>query len=315
MALKLDTRKYLETKYEELAKQVDMLGGKPKLGTILVGDRADSAIYVKNKEKALEKGHMESETFSLADGVPVDAIATLIKQLNENKDINGILLQLPLNREFYSKTDEDYLINLINPLKDVDGLTMINQGKLFNNYNPDTYLQPCTPSGIIDFLDALDKFDLSFKARALVFGRSNLLGKPLAQMLMAKGFTVTTIHSKSNLTPDQAIELYKPHHIFLCTGQKNLISAMDLMKHSIKTQNTCGTNNYSLIETIVDAGISRDEKGIRGDFRKEDYDLLDERDEFYKVGYTPVPNGVGPLTTYSLAANTLKAYILQKEIK
>lgn len=314
MATKLDIKSYLDKKYEELANKADMLEEKPKLATILVGDRADSAIYVKNKEKALNKAHMQSETFEITDGTNVKQIAALIEWLNADKSINGILLQLPLNREYYSKDDENYLINLIDPLKDVDGLTMVNQGKLFNSCNPNTYLQPCTPSGIIEYLKELDIFDTTGD-RALVFGRSNLLGKPLAQMLMDKGMTVTTIHSKSGLTAARAIEEYKPHHIFLCTGQKNLVTAMDLMRHSKKVNNSVGPNMYSLIRTIIDAGISRDKNGIRGDFRKEDYSLLEEREEFTSVNYTTVPGGVGPLTTYSLASNTLKAYILQKEVK
>lgn len=311
MATKLDIKSYLDKKYEELANKVDILEGKPKLATILVGDRADSAIYVKNKEKALTRAHMTSETFTMADGVPIEAIATLIIELNKNKDINGILLQLPLNREFYSKDDENYLINLIDPLKDVDGLTMVNQGKLFNSCNPNTYLQPCTPSGIIEYLSELDIFDITGD-RALVFGRSNLLGKPLAQMLMDRGMTVTNIHSKSGLKAHKAIEMFKPKYIFLCTGQKNLVTAMDLMSHKKELDNGL---SYALVNIIIDAGISRDENGIRGDFRKEDYSLLEEREEFAFVSYTTVPGGVGPLTTYSLAANTLKAYILQKEVK
>lgn len=315
MATRLDIKGYLNIKYLELAEKVDMLEEKPKLATILVGDRADSAIYVKNKEKALNRAHMTSETFTITDGVPVDAIATLIMELNKNKKINGILLQLPLNREFYSKEDEDFLINLIDPLKDVDGLTLLNQGKLFNSHDSNTYLQPCTPTGIIEYLEHLDKFDMfSCGERAIVFGRSNLLGKPLAQMLMGKGMTVTTIHSKSAITASKAIELYKPHHIFLCTGQKNLVSAMDLMNNSYELNHNFGANKVTLVETLIDAGISRDENGIRGDFRKEDYSLLDEKEEFCRLDYTTVPGGVGPLTTYSLAANTYKAYILQKEV-
>lgn len=298
---KIDVTNYLEGKYNKLSSITSKLEKKPHLATILVGNRKDSEVYVRNKEKSIEKAGMTSETIKIPDGFSLQTIADKIIQLNQDDNVNGILLQLPLNREFYSKEDEDRLISLIDSSKDVDGLNSVNQAKLFMGENQDKFLTPCTPTGIVKLLkeqiynNSLRSLDIT------VVGRSQLLGNSLAQMLMREDANVTMLHSKSGWFMGDYLAMNSADVICLCAGSANLLTAYDLKPDT----------NY----TIIDAAINVGEDGkLRGDFKKEDYEKLDNRAEKYKVDYTSVPGGVGPITTYTLAYNLYKAYCLQNKV-
>lgn len=294
---KIDVTNYLEGKYNKLSSITNQLEKKPHLATILVGNRKDSQVYVRNKEKSIEKAGMTSETIRIPDGTDVTEIANKIINLCCDNNVNGILLQLPLNRKYYSKEDEDMLISSILPIKDVDGLNSVNQAKLFMGENQDKFLTPCTPTGIVQLLKDTSRGNTIEGKNMLVIGRSQLLGNSLAQMLMRENANVTMLHSKSGWNLADFLENNVVGTICLCAGVPNLLTADDL--------------NINYCHTIIDAGINVGEDGkLRGDFKKEDYEVLDNM----SVSYTSVPGGIGPITTYTLAYNLYKAYCLQNKI-
>lgn len=274
---------------EEIKSEASVFYRKPKLATILVGDRADSQVYVKNKEKTLESVGFEYETFTLLADTPQESVEALVRRLANDNSIDGILIQLPLPTHL----DAEKIISLIPYYKDVDGLTEKNQAMLMMGKSWDDFIQPCTPLGIVKILE--EEYATSLEGFSVaVIGRSNLLGNPLAQMLMRKNCTVTHLHSKSNIY--QSLKMVQPDIICLCTGQKNLLSAYKIAELKL----------HGLTSTIIDAGIIRDENGLRGDFRKEDYDILDD----IGIDYTSVPGGVGVMTTTMLAYNLAKCFKL-----
>lgn len=303
---KIDVKSFLDKKYEKLSEATGKLVEKPHLATILVGSRKDSQVYVRNKEKSIERAGMTSETIRISDGTDLAAIALKIIELNQDENINGILLQLPLNREYYSKEDEDYLIRLIHKEKDVDGLTPENQANLFMGKDQSTFLTPCTPTGIVQLLKD-ELYNNSLKGLDItVIGRSQLLGNSLAQMLMREDANVTTLHSESGWVMADYFLNNTADVICLCAGSTNLLTANDLS----------ADNQY----VIIDAAINVGENGkLRGDFKKEDYELLDKWSNYsnddFNVDYTPVPGGVGPITTYTLSYNLYKAYCLQNKLQ
>lgn len=298
--MKIDVAKFIEDRNEILKEKIKSLPEKPFIVTYLLGERKDSQTYVRNKKKVIKKLGMASEIEDLPDGMSLELLANSIKRHAAKPNVHGILIQLPLNRKYYSKEDEEYLINLIPPEKDVDGLTTVNQAKLFMGKDKDTFLTPCTPTGIVELLKA-ESYNNSLQGRnILVIGRSQLLGNSLAQMLMREDANVTLLHSKSGY---RNFETYLSENtigtVCLCAGVPNLL----------KGEDCCITSN---LHTIIDAGINVDKDGkLRGDFCKEDYALLDN----YDVAYTTVPGGVGPITTHMLAYNLYKAYCLQNNIE
>ena len=220
------------------------------------------------------------------------------------EDLHGILIQLPLNRKYYSKEDEQYLIDCIPPEKDVDGLTTINQAKLFMGEDKNTFLTPCTPTGIVELLkhefSSEDiKAEKALEGRDIaVVGRSQLLGNSLSQMLMRENANVTMLHSKSGWDISEFVSNNMIGTVCLCAGVPDLLKADDI--------------ESEVFHTIIDAGINVGEDGkLRGDFCKEDYDKLDEME----ISYTTVPGGVGPMTTHMLGYNLYKAYCLQNNIE
>lgn len=304
---KIEVKDYLDEKYVKLnmaTKKMDAIAKvKPKLVTFLIGDRKDSETYVRNKEKSIDRAGMTSETIRIPDGTPFEKILKKVVEVNYDPRVNGILIQLPLNRDFYSKKDEELLINVISPLKDVDGLSMVNQAKLFIGEDQNTFLTPCTPTGIVKLLKE-SVYNNSLKGLDItVVGRSQLLGNSLAQMLMREDANVTTLHSKSGWIMYDYLSANAVDVLCLCAGQPNLIHASDLDAEQ----------DY----TIIDAAMNVGEDGkLRGDFCKEDYKTLDEwsLDEGFTVDYTSVPGGVGPITTYTLAYNLYKAACLQHKL-
>ena len=301
--MKIDVTSFIEQRNENLKEAIKKLPSKPKIVTYLLGDRKDSQTYVKNKKKVIKSLGMEPDVADLPDGIKVEQLASFIKTTAAKDDVHGILIQLPLNRKYYSKEDEEYLINQIPPNKDVDGLTTINQAKLFMGHDKDTFLTPCTPTGIVELLKhefAKDNDDNEPTLQGrdiLVVGRSQLLGNSLAQMLMRENANVVTLHSKSGWNVSEYLNNNLIGTVCLCTGTPNLLKAKDI--------------NSEVLHTIIDAGINvGEDKKLRGDLCKEDYDKLDEMN----IDYTTVPGGVGPITTHMLGYNLYKAYCLQNNI-
>lgn len=251
-------------------------GVMPGLATILVGEDPGSVIYVRRKGEACENVGIASYHHALAAETTREELVALIDCLNADENVHGILLQLPLPAQL----DGDQLTGLIDPLKDVDGLTPVNAGLLAQG-RPS--LVPCTPAGVIELLHELGT-DLR-GTRAVIVGRSTLVGKPLAAMLLAEDATVTQCHSR---TRDLA---------GVCSQAELLVAAVGVPK-------LIGADMVANGATVIDVGINRVETGLVGDV---DFDAAREK----AAAITPVPGGVGPMTIAMLLDNTLKAARMQ----
>jgi methylenetetrahydrofolate dehydrogenase (NADP+)/methenyltetrahydrofolate cyclohydrolase len=251
-------------------------GRAPGLATILVGDDAASAIYVANKRKAsAEVGIADFHQHLSAEATQAE-VAELIDACNRNLDVSGILLQLPLP----SGLDAAPLTAMISPEKDVDGLTPVSAGRLVQGAPG---LRPCTPLGVIELLD---RHGVELRgAEAVVVGRSNLVGKPVAFLLLERHATVTLCHSR---TRDLAA---------VCSRAEVLIAAVGVAE-------LVGAEHVRPGAAVIDVGINRTEEGLRGDV---DFEAARERAGLL----TPVPGGVGPMTIAMLLRNTLAAAHLQ----
>lgn len=246
----------------------------PGLAVILVGDDPASDVYVRNKIRACEDTGIRSFESRLPAKATQAEVAAEIKAFNANRDVHGILLQLPAPPHL----DSAALIQMIDPSKDVDGLTFINQGKLVSG--DDTGLVPCTPQGSLMLIKSVEK-ELSGK-HAVVIGRSLLFGKPMAQLLLSENCTVTMAHSKTHDLP----ELCRSADILVAAVGRPEMVGGDWVKHGA---------------VVIDVGINRLESGkLVGDV---DYDAACLR----AAAITPVPGGVGPMTIACLLANTVKA--------
>lgn len=244
----------------------------PALATILVGDDPASDVYVANKHKACAEVGITGEDHRLPATTTSAELSELIAQLNERDEIDGILLQLPLP----DSLDDAEHTELIDPSKDVDGLTAANAGRVVQGRDA---LVPCTPSGVMRLLAHVGaQLD---GAEAVVVGRSNLVGRPVASLLLAENATVTTCHSR---TRDLSAVCRRADVLIACVGAPGLITG-DMVKPGA---------------IVIDVGTTRGENGLRGDV---------VFDEVLKVAsaITPVPGGVGPMTIACLLANTLKA--------
>ncbi len=247
-------------------------GPQPGLATILVGDDPASQVYVRNKHEKSREAGMQSFNHTLPSDTTQDEIADLIVQLNEDDSVHGILLQLPVPDHL----DSDPLIALIDPLKDVDGLTPTNAGLLALG-KPG--MVPATPSGCMDLLRAADT-PLE-GAEAVVIGRSILVGKPMHQLLLAANATVTQCHSR---TRDLAGHCRRADVIVAAVGVPKLVKG-DWVKEGA---------------TVIDVGMNRTDEGLVGDV---DFDSVAPRAR----AITPVPGGVGQMTIAMLLVNTLEA--------
>lgn len=261
---------------ENVKKEVESLETKPCLLVILVGNDQASQIYVSSKEKACKRVGMESKTIVLDDNISQKELINIIKQANEDKSIHGILVQMPLPKYM----DELAVVDAIDPKKDVDGLHTHNQGKLMLGQNA---IIPCTPKGIMRLLD---EYHVQLQGKsALVIGRSILVGKPVAQLLLQRSATVTIAHSKTkNLK-----ELSLASDIIVCAVGKPKTVTEDMVKDGA---------------VIVDVGINRVLGTIVGDV-----DYLSVSPKTSRI--TPVPGGVGPMTIACLLENVLECYKLQ----
>jgi methylenetetrahydrofolate dehydrogenase (NADP+)/methenyltetrahydrofolate cyclohydrolase len=261
----------------EIRHEVEKLkagGIRPALAVILVGDDPASHVYVGNKVKACQEVGIESIERRLPENATAAEIGTLIKSLNDDTAVHGILLQLPLPKHINS----DPLIQMIAPEKDVDGLTFVNAGKLVAG--DDSGMVPCTPQGSLRLIHSV-KTDLT-GLNAVVIGRSLLFGKPMAQLLLAQNCTVTIAHSK---TKDLPAVCAQADILVAAVGRAKMVKGDWIKPGAI----------------VIDVGINRQDNGkLCGD--------VDFEQAVQVAGsITPVPGGVGPMTIACLLQNTLKA--------
>jgi methylenetetrahydrofolate dehydrogenase (NADP+) / methenyltetrahydrofolate cyclohydrolase len=261
---------------EEVARGVEKLlaagGTAPGLATVLIGDDPASEVYVRNKRRLSVEAGMLDQHRHLPGDVDQETAAALLDELAADPAVSGILLQLPTPKHL----DSDELVARIPAEKDVDGLTTLNAGLLMQG-RPG--LRPCTPAGVMTLLD---EYDVPLQGvEAVVVGRSPLVGKPMAQLLLGRHATVTTCHSR---TRDLAEVCRRADVLVVAAGIPGIVGA-DAVKPGA---------------TVIDVGIHRGENGLRGDV---------EFDEVAEVAgaITPVPGGVGPMTIAMLLANTLTA--------
>jgi methylenetetrahydrofolate dehydrogenase (NADP+)/methenyltetrahydrofolate cyclohydrolase len=247
-------------------------GPKPGLATVLVGDDPASKIYVRNKGEACRQAGMTSFNHELPADTPQEDLADLIAILNDDDEVHGILVQLPLPPQI----EPDEIIALIDPAKDVDGLTPINMG-LLTLGRPN--MVPATPQGVMELL-RVSGTELR-GAEAVVIGRSILVGKPVAALLLAKDATVTHCHSR---TRDLAEECRRADVIVAAVGVPKLVNG-DMVKDGV---------------TVIDVGVNRTDDGLVGDV---DFESVAPKAR----AITPVPGGVGPMTIAMLIQNTLEA--------
>lgn len=251
------------------------------LAVILVGDDPASQVYVRNKIKACDEVGIKSFLCKLPAESTFDEVAGTIRYLNENPDVSGMILQLPLPKHL----DENSLLDLIDPEKDVDGCHYVQKGRLWTGRDS---LVACTPYGVMKLLEY---YDISLQGKnAVVIGRSNLVGKPLAQLLLDANCTVTICHSK---TQNLAEITSRADIVCVAIGKAKFLTA-DMVKDGA---------------VVIDVGMDRDENGkLCGDV---DFDSVAPKCSYI----TPVPGGVGPMTVTMLLANTLKAYKAQNGIE
>ena len=246
----------------------------PKLAIVLVGDNEASKIYVRNKIKACHLVGIEEILIKLEATITTDELLKVVMDLNMRADVDGIIVQLPLPKQI----DEAKIINAIQTDKDVDGFGVINKGNLFCGL---PCLKSATPYGIIKLLEAYD-IDLTGKC-AVVIGRSNIVGKPMAMLLLSKNATVTICHSK---TQDLPSITKQADVLVVAIGKAKFVTA-DMVKEGA---------------VVVDVGMNRSEGVLCGDVDFENVAPL--------CSYiTPVPGGVGPLTIAMLLVNTKEAYV------
>ena len=264
----------------EVAREVTELIGEtgrtPGLATLLVGDDPASAVYVASKRRACTEVGIADLHRHLASGIPEGQVAGLLDELNGDPDVSGILLQLPVP----DSMDGAALTARIAPEKDVDGLTPVNAGHLAQGLGG---LRPCTPLGVIELLDT---YDVELEgAQAVVVGRSNLVGRPVAAMLLERNATVTTCHSR---TRNLAAVCARGDVLVAAVGVPGLIGSEHVKEGAV----------------VIDVGISRTEEGLHGDV---DFEAASGRARLI----TPVPGGVGPMTVAMLLRNTVSAFRLQ----
>lgn len=268
----MDGKALSEKIYERIKTEVAKLEKKPTLAVIITSDNEAGKIYVRNKKRACENTGINSITVEFDETVSDEEFLSKIDELNKNPEVDAIMVQLPIPRHL----DTEKILNSISPEKDADGLHYINAGKLFTGQIPNSVA--CTPKGIIRILD---EYGINVEGKhAVVIGRSNLVGKPIAQLLMQKNATVTHIHSKS-----KNIEFFTKNAdiIVIATGKPKMLKE-DMVKEGV---------------VVIDVGISRVDGKLSGDV---DFDSVAPKASFI----TPVPKGVGPMTVAMLIQNTLE---------
>lgn len=278
---KIDGKAIASDLRQTIASEVGKLEKQPGLAVILVGDDPASQVYVANKIKACKKAGIKSFASRLSAQTTQAEIAAEIEAFNKNPSVNGILLQLPLPGHL----NADELIQLIDPIKDVDGLTVTNMGRLMSGLPG---LRPCTPQGALHLIKTVEN-ELA-GLNALVIGRSLLFGKPMGQLLLSENCTVTQAHSR---TKDLNEHCKHADILVAAVGRPAMIKKDWIKEGAI----------------VIDVGISRlDDGSLCGDV---DYEQAKARAR----AITPVPGGVGPMTIAYLLKNTLEAYKMQKSYR
>ncbi len=263
----------LKAEAAEDVKQMKENGITPRLAVVLVGDNSASKVYVRNKQRACEEVGIASKTVLMGEETTEAELLQLIDELNQDQSVHGILVQLPLPKQI----DEAKIILAIDPKKDVDCFHPLNVGSLFTG--GEGFL-PCTPAGIIEMIRR-SGYEIAGK-RCVIIGRSNIVGKPVAMLLMKENGTVTICHSKTKDLPGVCREA----DILVCaTGKRNTVTA-DMIKEGA---------------VVIDVGMNRDEAGkLCGDV---DYAAVSQ----VAGAITPVPGGVGPMTIAMLMKNCVTA--------
>lgn len=267
-----------EVKDEVEAFRAD--GGSVTLAVILVGDDPASAVYVRNKKKACEEVGIRSLSYELPSDTTQEKLLAIIAELNARADVDGILVQLPLP----AGLDETAILLAIDPAKDVDGFHPVNVGKLALGQKG---LVPCTPAGVMEMLS---RSGVPVAGReAVVIGRSNIVGKPMAQLLLGQNATVTIAHSK---TKDLKEVTRRADIVIAAVGRPRMITADHIREGAV----------------VIDVGINRD--AVTGKLCGDvDFEAVKERAGMI----TPVPGGVGPMTIAMLMRNCLTAAMLRRE--
>lgn len=272
----LDGKKLSSKIKEEIKFELDTYESVPCLAVITIGDDEASKIYVNNKKKACEQVGIGFIHIDYADSVEEKKVISKIHELNRDKNVSGILLQLPIPERF----DERRILNEISYLKDVDGLTDLSIGK--QNYE-DALFIPCTAKGIIEILNNYN-IEISSK-NVVVVGRSNLVGKPISRECLKRNATVTICHSKTN---DLSSYTKNADILIVACGKKHIIEKSMVKKDSV----------------IIDVGMNKIDGVLYGDVDPNVDEVCSYR--------TPVPGGVGPMTVAMLLKNTLIAFKKQK---
>ena len=276
----IDCKRIAEKILNDLKSKIRNIKEKPGLALVLVGDNPASEIYVSSKEKTFKEVEGYCERHNLSKDISEMDLLNLVNKLNNDPKIHGILVQLPLPKHI----DEHLITNSVLPHKDVDGFTSVNLGRLFAG---SPILEPATARAVLHLIESTG---IKIEGKnAVVIGRSNIVGKPVAMMLLEKNATVTVCHSKTkNLSEDA-----KKADILVAAAGKPKLVAKDMVKQGA---------------VVIDVGINRINGKIIGDV---DFENVKEVAGFI----TPVPGGVGPMTIAMLMDNTLKAMELAKKIK
>lgn len=282
MATRIDGKAVSAKVREEVAKEVAALkeqGICPGLAVVIVGDDPASRIYVNNKKKACQATGIYSEEYALPAETTQEELLALVDKLNHKKDIHGILVQSPLPKGL----DEEAVVEAIDPKKDVDAFHAYNVGKIMLG---DYQFLPCTPAGIMELLKA---YDISVEGkRCVVIGRSNIVGKPMAMLLLHQNGTVTVCHSRTKDLP----EVTRQADILVSAVGKSHFVTADMVRPGA---------------VVIDVGMNRDENGkLCGDV---DFDQVEPIASYI----TPVPGGVGPMTIAMLLKNTVTAAKMQDQ--
>ena len=268
-ALSLKLKEQMKQRIAQLKQQ----GINPKLVVVLVGDNSASQVYVRNKHKSCGEVGIESEVITMPEQTTQQELLEVVERLNQDETVDGILVQLPLPKQI----DEKTVLRSILPEKDVDGFHPVNVGLLSIG---DECFAPATPSGIIAMFQEYG-IDIAGK-NCVVIGRSNVVGKPMAALLLKNNATVTICHSK---TEDLASYTRRADVVIVATGRRHTLTAEMVKEGAV----------------VVDVGMNRNEQGkLCGDV---DYEEVKEKASFI----TPVPGGVGPMTITELLENTIQA--------
>lgn len=272
----LDARQLVTKKIDQLKDRVNKLSKTPSLVIIRIGDDFASGKYVANKIKKCEEVGINSKIIHLDENINQEDVENIIIDLNKDEDVTGVLLQLPIPKHL----NEDYLTNLIKDEKDVDGFTIGNMGKLSLNLDGNV---ACTPRGIMTLLK---EFNIEVEGKdVLIINRSNIVGKPLAQLFLKENATVTIAHSKTK-------------------NLKEKISSSDIVVTAVGKANFLKADDFSDNTTIIDVSINFNEEGkMCGDVSKEDYNIIVNEKQ---CNLTPVPNGVGQMTVIELIEQTIE---------